>query len=131
MAYFYILMKSNVGKIRKILSLNIKNQRKVLGISQEKLAEIAGISVQTVNAIEGCRKWVSDKTIQKISLALQGEDYQLLTPFHAAERGASPADQGEMLQGLKEDIRKNVDVLLEVQFDGVLKSRTSIPRAKE
>ncbi|GHV75005.1 hypothetical protein AGMMS49940_23070 [Spirochaetia bacterium] len=111
-----------MGKIRKILAVNIKNRRKVLGISQEKLAEIAGISAQTVNAIEGCRKWVSDKTIQKISLALQVEDYQLLIPFQTnSENTADPADYTEILQGLKEDIKKNVDVLLEVQFSDVLK----------
>ncbi|MDR0662745.1 MAG: hypothetical protein LBF80_01515, partial [Spirochaetaceae bacterium] len=31
-------------------------------MSQEKLAELADVSVQTVNFIEGCRTWVSDKT---------------------------------------------------------------------
>jgi transcriptional regulator with XRE-family HTH domain len=116
-------MKPETGKIRRILSLNIKNRRKILGISQEKLAEIAGISVQTVNAIEGCRKWVSDKTIKKLSLALQVEDYQLLIPFHTeSKNSAIPSDYTEMLQGLKEDIKKNVDVLLDLQFNEVLKS---------
>jgi transcriptional regulator with XRE-family HTH domain len=125
-------MKANAGKIRRILSLNIKNRRKILGISQEKLAEIAGISVQTVNAIEGCRKWVSDKTIQKISMALQVEDYQLLIPFHAkSEISAVPTDYTEMLQGLKDDIKKNVDVLLVVQFSEILKSGAIVPEVKE
>ncbi|GHV40317.1 hypothetical protein AGMMS49546_13980 [Spirochaetia bacterium] len=121
-----------MGNIRKILSLNIKNRRKVLGISQEKLAEIAGISVQTVNAIEGRRKWASDKTIQKIALALQVEDYQLLIPLQAkSENGAAAVDYAEVLQGLKEDIKKNVDVLLDVQFCDIINSGVIVPGAKE
>ena len=67
-------------KLREILSFNIKKERKKLGLTQEKLAEIAELSAQTINDIEGCRMWVSDKTITKLAKVLHVEVYQLLIP---------------------------------------------------
>ena len=67
-------------KLRKSLSSNIKKYRKTFGLSQEKLAEAAGLSFQTINDIEGCRMWVSDKSITKLAQVLQVEAYQLLIP---------------------------------------------------
>ena len=58
-------MSSKPLEIRLILAKNLKEQRNRLGYSQEKFAEISSLSVQTVNDIEGGRKWVSDKTITK------------------------------------------------------------------
>lgn len=65
-------------KLREILSNNIKKERKKLGLTQEKLAEIAELSSQTINDIEGCRMWVSDKTMSKLAKVLHVEAYQLL-----------------------------------------------------
>ena len=73
-------------KLREILSINVKKHRKKLGFSQEKLAEVAGLSSQTINDIEGCRMWVSDKTITKLEQALHIEAYQLLMPVKSTER---------------------------------------------
>jgi transcriptional regulator with XRE-family HTH domain len=66
--------------LRKLLAANIKERRRKLAISQEKLAELADVSVQTVNFIEGCRTWVSDKTLAKLAGALRIEAYRLLLP---------------------------------------------------
>jgi len=71
-------------KLRKSLSSNIKKYRKILDLSQEKLAEATGLSFQTINDIEGCRMWVSDKTITKLAHVLQVEAYQLLIPENSA-----------------------------------------------
>ncbi|GHV89979.1 hypothetical protein AGMMS50268_04820 [Spirochaetia bacterium] len=73
-------MGSNPEKLRKILSANIKDRRRALGISQEKLAMAAELSSQTINDIEGCRMWVSDKSMVKLAGALKVEAYQLLAP---------------------------------------------------
>jgi transcriptional regulator with XRE-family HTH domain len=101
----------------KNLSLNIKKRRKVLGISQEKLAEIAELSAQTINDIEGCRMWVSDKTMAKLSMALHVEVYQLLLP--QLERVDSiPAAPAEILLNLQKGLKKNMDL----QFDQLFKS---------
>ena len=68
-------------KIREILSYNLKKERKKLGLTQEKLAEISELSAQTLNDIEGCRMWVSDKTITKLAKVLHVDVYQLLVPI--------------------------------------------------
>jgi transcriptional regulator with XRE-family HTH domain len=74
------IMNGGPERLRKLLSLNIKNRRRLLSLSQEKLAETANLSTQTVNDIEGCRMWVSDKTMVKLAKALQVDVYQLLLP---------------------------------------------------
>lgn len=68
------------NELRKTLSSNIKKNRKILGLTQEKLAEAAGLSFQTINDIEGCRMWVSDKTIYKLSQVLIVDAYELFAP---------------------------------------------------
>jgi transcriptional regulator with XRE-family HTH domain len=69
--------KSN---LRKILAINIKKQREKLGITQENLAERAGISAAMMNDIEGCRTWISDKTLKNLSYALKIDTYRLFIP---------------------------------------------------
>ncbi|MDR1176136.1 MAG: helix-turn-helix transcriptional regulator [Treponema sp.] len=103
--------------IRKILSLNIKTNRKILGISQEKLAEIADLSAQTINDIEGCRMWVSDKTIAKLCRALHVEAYQLLLPC-VEETGKKPLTTSHILQNLQQNLKENIDL----QFSELFKS---------
>ena len=66
--------------LRRILSQNIKKHRKLLGLSQEKLSEIAGISSNMIRDIEGCRTWVSDKTLINIAEALKTDIYRLFMP---------------------------------------------------
>jgi len=73
-------MKNNLIDLRKILSINIKKHRELLGFSQEKLAEKAGISANMVRDIEGCRTWVSDKTLTNVAEALKTDSYRLLIP---------------------------------------------------
>ncbi len=67
-------------ELRECLSQNIKKYRKRKGWSQFQLAETAEISEQTVNSIEGLRLWPSDKTLSKISNALEIEMYKLFVP---------------------------------------------------
>jgi transcriptional regulator with XRE-family HTH domain len=77
---FTHLMEEKTTDLRKILTLNIKKQREKLGITQENLAEKAGISAAMMNDIEGCRTWISDKTLKNLSLALQMDTYRLFIP---------------------------------------------------
>jgi len=71
---------AETNDLRKTLSLNVKRQRKIMGLTQEKLAEAANLSHQTINDIEGCRMWVSDKTILKLAQIFHIDAYQLLAP---------------------------------------------------
>lgn len=47
-------------------------------LTQEKLAEDTGLSAQTINDIEGCRTWVSDKTLVKLAEVLRTTPAELL-----------------------------------------------------
>jgi transcriptional regulator with XRE-family HTH domain len=67
-------------ELRENLSANIKTYRKKLLLTQEKLAEKAELSAQTINDIEGCRTWVSDKSLIKIAEILQTTPAELLLP---------------------------------------------------
>jgi len=108
-------------EIRIILSKNVKEQRKKLGMTLEKLAELTGLAVQTINDIEGGRRWVSDNTITKLSNALHIESYQLLIAdfFSQNKKKETPT---QSLISLKEKILKNVDTQIESQFNDFLKS---------
>jgi len=102
-------MTGDEEKLRKALSANIKRYRGKLGFSQEKLAETIGLSSQTINDIEGCRTWVSDKTIVKIARAFNVEVYQLLFPQTGAEMLFPVIVQADILQNLKETIKEDLD----------------------
>ena len=106
-------------KLRKNLSLNVKKYRKRLGFSQEKLAEATGLSFQTINDIEGCRMWVSDKTITKLASALEVEAYRLLMPETpsglAGKRSSNPE---KLLLSLEDE----VITAIRKQFRGALRT---------
>lgn len=113
-------------EIRNILSKNVKEQRKKLTLTQEKLAELTGLSVQTINDIEGGRKWVSDKTITKLANALHIESYQLLIADFFSQNRKTAVPHGQTmtrhLLELKSKLQKNVDYQIEAQFSEFLKS---------
>lgn len=94
-------MNENPEKIRQILAQNIKKRRDILGLSQEKLAEITDLSVQTINTIEGCRMWVSDKTVSQLAKALKIEVFQLFVPYQTDKSSHNTAQ-------LVLDLRSNV-----------------------
>ena len=106
--------------LRKTLSLNIKRRRKILDISQEKLAEITELSAQTINDIEGCRMWVSDKTIAKLCHALKIEAYQLLIP-PITDKPDAPAPS-DILLNLQQNLKENIDAeFIELFKSGVFR----------
>ena len=93
--------------LRKILSINVKKHREVLGISQEKLAEKAEISANMMRDIEGCRTWVSDKTLIKLASALETDIYRLFisSAIHKDEIYRTVIlDLAKILQKAKKDI---------------------------
>jgi transcriptional regulator with XRE-family HTH domain len=92
-----------------------------LGLSQERLAEAAELSVQTINDIEGCRTWVSDKTIVKLAQALHIEAYQLLFPNSEVDKLFPVLTPAMILRILQENIKKAIDQ----EFDEVLRTEMS------
>jgi transcriptional regulator with XRE-family HTH domain len=96
-------------KLREILSGNIKKERKKLGLTQEKLAEIAELSSQTINDIEGCRMWVSDKTMSRLARVLHIEAYQLLVPITPEDLSTIKTNGHEkLLFDLEDRIIRNI-----------------------
>jgi transcriptional regulator with XRE-family HTH domain len=126
-------MNEKYEKIRRILAQNIKTRREYLGLSQEKLAEASNMSVQTINTIEGCRMWVSDKTVTRLAKALDIEVFQLFVPYQAnkSELKASPtAALFEFRQKLKNAVN-NLNLQLESDFNDVLKTPVNRQDDKE
>ncbi|WP_461247368.1 helix-turn-helix transcriptional regulator [Treponema sp. R6D11] len=106
--------------LKRTLSLNIKKQRKILGLTQEKLAEAANLSSQTINDIEGCRMWVSDKTILKLAKVLHIDAYQLFEPETAIKTHISNTIntdefmlelEGRIIKFIKQQLEEAKDVL--------------------
>ena len=114
-------MTKKILEIRRILSKNLKEQRVKLGYSQERLAEVTGLSIQTINDIEGGRKWLSDKTITKLSAALHVECYQLLIPEFASQNKKDTSSTRQLL-GLMKDLKKSLDSQIDEQFTDFLKT---------
>ena len=94
--------------LREILSQNIKTKRKELGFTQEKLAELVELSAQTINDIEGCRTWVSDKTLIKISEVLQTSPAELLIPQNT-ETNMNIKNMNNIKSELKKEVISTID----------------------
>jgi len=106
-------MKADLEPIRRILAGNIKKYRKNLGYSQEKLAEKSHLSAQTLNDIEGCRRWVSAATITKLAKALHIAEYQLLVP---ESNGTTKKPVRSSLKSLIV-LQENIIDTISLQFD--------------
>ncbi|MDR2419600.1 MAG: helix-turn-helix transcriptional regulator [Treponema sp.] len=106
-------MNEYLEPIRKVLAGNIKKYRKILGYSQEKLAEKARLSAQTLNDIEGGRRWVSAQTITKLAKALHIVEYQLFFP---EGDGTTEKSRDSSLQGLI-SLQNNLINTINIQFD--------------
>jgi len=106
-------MRANSEPIRGTLAGNIKKYRKILGYSQEKLAEKANLSAQTLNDIEGCRRWVSSMTITKLAKALHISEYQLLVPLDENETIKVDRSPLKSLISLQDNIINTINI----QFD--------------
>jgi transcriptional regulator with XRE-family HTH domain len=106
-------MKEELEPIRKILAGNIKKYRKIMGYSQEKLAEKAGLSAQTLNDIEGYRRWLSAATLTKLARALRVAEYQLLAPESGEPSETPPQSPLQSLISLQNNIISTINI----QFD--------------
>jgi len=105
----------DVKELRKILALNIKRQREKLCISQEKLAEFAEISANMMTDIEGCRTWVSDKTLIKLANALKIDVFRLLLPVGLSKEEIISTLYIDIAQDIlkaKEDINTDLENIL-------------------
>ncbi|MBQ1671483.1 MAG: helix-turn-helix transcriptional regulator [Treponema sp.] len=107
-------------QLRETLSRNIKTRRKQLKMTQETLAENTGLAVQTINDIEGCRSWVSDKTLTKIADTLKTSPGALLVPYSPKESGNDFSETEFALAELKLTLQKTIGEII----DGKIKHLT-------
>jgi transcriptional regulator with XRE-family HTH domain len=84
-------------------------------MSQEKLAEFAEISVQMINGIEGCRTWVSDKTLVKLAKVLRVEVFQLFVP----ENSSKVNENNPVVSGILGNLRQNIKDDIDARFDRI------------
>jgi transcriptional regulator with XRE-family HTH domain len=102
---------------RKLLAANIKERRNKLGLTQEKLAELVDVSYQMIHDIEGCRTWVSDKTLQNLSEALEVDIYELLYPPAAGRtNGRTGEFSPHLIERLRKMIKSDIDRRLDEFF---------------
>jgi transcriptional regulator with XRE-family HTH domain len=87
-----------------------------MGISQEKLAEFADLSSQMINSIEGCRAWVSDKTLAVLAEVLGVEVYQLFTPIPGQDGEERDLALSRQLTRLKQEIKADINADIEARF---------------
>jgi transcriptional regulator with XRE-family HTH domain len=66
--------------IRKLFSLNLKRLRNRWNLSQLTLADKADLTHNFINDIENCKKWISPKTMAKLTDALGIAPYELFLP---------------------------------------------------
>ena len=111
--------------LRKILSKNIRIQREIQGISQEKLAEITGISINMIKDIEGCRTWVSDKTLIKLANALKTKTFRLFM--------VSLSNNDEIYKTIAHDLSKIIrktKIVIDFDFEKALELLDSGKKTK-
>jgi transcriptional regulator with XRE-family HTH domain len=102
--------------LRETFSSNMRDRRKSLGLSQEKLAEIIGVTTQTINDIECCRSWLSDKTLEKLAIALDMDVYRFFTPGTLQE-GRDPLSVTAALLQFREDIKVELSAQIKANID--------------
>ena len=101
----------NKTELRENLSFNIKQRRKLCGFTQEKLAEETGLSAQTINDIEGCRSWVSDKTLVKLAEVLRTSPAELLLQNRTEQTDA--LDFLRFKSELQDSVRQTIEEMFE------------------
>jgi transcriptional regulator with XRE-family HTH domain len=105
------------NQLRKTLSSNIKVWRKKLGISQEKLAELVEVSTQTINDIECCRSWMSDKTMVRLAEALGVEVFQLFVPVSNGPEGDRAFVLTNVMMQLRQDMKSDLGSYISAYID--------------
>lgn len=111
---------------KKLLAQNIKTLRKKCGLSQEKLAEAAGLSVQSISDIEGCRTWVSDKTLEKLASAFDADVFLLFMPPNEDDKNTLETFMHGRLMELRTALKEDIDDRLDKFYVHGLRVNTKI-----
>ena len=118
-----------MNTIRELLAANIKVRRSELGLTQEKLSELVEISYQMIHDIEGCRTWVSDKTLQRLSMALEVDIYELFCPQPGNSGDTKTEFNPHLVEKLHKTMKSDIDRRLD-EFFGKMKKRPDSPKVQ-
>ncbi len=102
-------------KIDKYFGNNIKKFRKAKKLSQEQLAEMVDIARNTLSKIENGKCFVSSETLEKISLALGIDSYELFL-FDTIDMLDFPYYK-KLIENLKLDKIKTNPKLIKILYD--------------
>ena len=105
-----------MDQAKELLAINMKIYRKKHGFSQEKLAEITDLSSQSISDIEGCRTWVSDKTLEKLAKALNIDIFKFFIPASNANEKNNEAVHYNRLLKLRAELKDDIDRRLDQFF---------------
>ncbi|MDD7417084.1 MAG: helix-turn-helix transcriptional regulator [Treponemataceae bacterium] len=101
-------------ELRENLSKNIKHRRAAFSLTQEKLAEKVEFSAQMINDIEGCRTWVSDKTLVKLAETLH------TTPAELLLKGDTDSAEKFDILHFKSDLQTSVQNTIDKLFESII-----------
>jgi transcriptional regulator with XRE-family HTH domain len=87
-----------------------------MGITQEKLAELVDLSIQMINTIEGCRAWVSDKTLTSLAEVLGVEVYQLFVPVTKKDTEERDLVLSRRMDRLRQEIKADINADIDARF---------------
>gem|GEM_PF-285277 len=107
------IVRGEMAQGKERLALNIKMLRKKRGCSQERLAEAVNLSAQSISDIEGCRTWVSDKTLEKLAKALGVDIFELFMPLNEDEENTPESLLHNRLKKLRAVMKEDIDARLD------------------
>jgi len=102
-----------MAQIKELLALNIKMLRKKRAFSQERLAEATNLSAQSISDIEGCRTWVSDKTLERLAKAFNVDIFQLFIPPYEGNGNDPDLFLYDRLMKLRTTMKEDIDKRLD------------------
>jgi len=109
--------------VRSLFAKNLRRFRILLKISQMDLAALSGLAHNFINDIENEKKFVSDDTIAKLSIALNVEPYKFFLPVTKMNT------QGEDI--IAEDFSESIGILIKEYCNSYFKSAPKYDSDKE
>ncbi|WP_296332490.1 helix-turn-helix domain-containing protein [uncultured Treponema sp.] len=100
------------SEIQARLAENLKRIRKVRKMTQFELAEKAEISDETIKNIELCKTWTSEKTLSRLTEALEIDIHTLFLPIPSSFDKQISEDNQQIKANIIENIREFIETNL-------------------
>ncbi len=103
----------SVHQVRDIVAANIRRLRKERGMTQAQLAEMTDLSNTYIANIECGKTWISDRTLERLSDALEAEFHV----FFSSESNLRPEDRNSVPPAIRKwllQLHSNNNQLLSV-----------------